>query len=252
MFSPAAATSNDTAAVAYTRGGTFTPSLNTTYNPTVCANAPYANAAFGPSSTGLKWRLVSAGIRIKYYGTELNRGGQVVGYSSPYHSDLDGNTIAQLLSHRSVDVHHVADDDGWYMVTWRPKGPDDLVFTSDPPANHAVGTNAPLAIGFSSPDITSINPDYAYECVANYEVIGEEAGPSSTKMTSDPIGTMGVLDWATSELNTMIHGATADTISAALQGVTEAISVYTTTGLPGLTVHAAKEIVSKLPFGHEL
>lgn len=71
---------------------------------------PYGNADFGAGELGVRARIVSVGIRIKYVGTQLNMGGSIAGFFDPNHTTIGNNTydlgdITNLpyASYESVD-----------------------------------------------------------------------------------------------------------------------------------------------------
>lgn len=75
-------------------------------------NGDYTGANFGTS--GVQARLVSMGFRIRYAGTELNRGGRIVLLEDPEHSNRANTTLAQLLSYEKAKEHKVSND--WIVL----------------------------------------------------------------------------------------------------------------------------------------
>jgi len=63
-------------------------------------NSPYVAGQFG--ATAVRGRFVAGEIRIRYIGTALNRGGDVIVYCEPNHNDLTGATTQSLLTNASA------------------------------------------------------------------------------------------------------------------------------------------------------
>lgn len=82
-------------------------------------NGDYAIAQFG--TQGVQARLVSMGLRVRYAGTELNRGGRVILLEDPEHSDfsVNGITLANLLAFDKAKEHKV----GTEWITLCQTGP---------------------------------------------------------------------------------------------------------------------------------
>jgi hypothetical protein len=71
----------------------------TTY---VMAANPYASGAFLNSATAdaMAGRIVSVGIRIRYVGTELDRGGLIYGFVSPTHDNINTLGLDKITAYR--------------------------------------------------------------------------------------------------------------------------------------------------------
>lgn len=95
------------------------------------SNAEYVAATFG---SGLnQYRVVSCGLRIRYVGTELDRGGQLVGYHDPQHFSIMaspgvGRTVSSLDG--EVESRRFPVDRSWKTVLYRPV--DDVDNQLDP------------------------------------------------------------------------------------------------------------------------
>jgi hypothetical protein len=252
LFNPLAAIANDLNCISVSASGiASSATIVATANLTKATNGPYVAADYGVTADLLKYRLVSAGLRIKYIGNEYNRGGMLVGYSDPFHSSQNGESIVDLRAHRGVTTH-TPSDDRWYGVTWRPAQPTDLSFVGFTPLQvNDAGAESGMAF-MIYPAVASgaaaSNPSFEYEAYVNYEVIGKKAGPQSTRMPADPIGAQGVFDWATSQINSMSGGGSVNDIADALEGVTAAMAAYSIAGLPGLTGAVAQRLARRLPF----
>lgn len=64
----------------------------------VTSNAQFDSSTFGNGSEQNRWRLVSACLRARYIGTELNRGGSIIAFAHPEHLSLTGMTATDVLA----------------------------------------------------------------------------------------------------------------------------------------------------------
>lgn len=155
-------------------------------------NSPFTFAQFGAGSTNVQFRLVSAGLRIKYSGTSLAQGGTVFGLHQPNHESVDGYTASSIMSFDEGEKFVVLDQqrgkqDAWFTVLYRPVDPDDCEF-SDLAGNPSGSGGTPNHImGFLviAPSTTPIT--FEYEAFANVEFTG---APARAKQLSwaDPVG----------------------------------------------------------------
>lgn len=132
-------------------------------------NSPYATANYIPATpNSLQTRVVSSGLRIRYIGTELNRGGQIVGLHHPAHQTLSGFNIATMDTFKESGRLPVIRD--WTTLLYRPVDTNDLNFVST--FNPAVGQ---YFMGFciQAADPSGANPQsFEYEFFSNYETQG--------------------------------------------------------------------------------
>lgn len=95
------------------------------------SNSPYTVAQLtppsGPGSALLQRRVVSAGLRIRYTGSELNRGGRAVGLHDPAHQSLEGRGEAGILLFRESGQFEVTRR--WTNLLYRPVDGEDLDFS---------------------------------------------------------------------------------------------------------------------------
>jgi len=113
---------NDAASVT---GGTINvPVIVAGSNVPQYSNSPYVLANFGQN--GLQGRVVSAGLRIRYIGTELNRGGEIVGLQHPSHSGLNGYTVPLMNAYKETARLPVIRP--WTTLLYRPVETTDLNF----------------------------------------------------------------------------------------------------------------------------
>jgi hypothetical protein len=91
---------------------------NTAWNTSINSNSP-----FGNTNTSLLplMRPVVVGVRIRYSGTELNRGGSIAFYKSKSLNNSEsasGQSFATILLANTCNVASV--DRKWHGVTWTP------------------------------------------------------------------------------------------------------------------------------------
>ena len=135
-------------------------------------NSQYPFAAFA-AGNNLQYRIVSAGLKIRYVGSELIRGGQIVGIHHPAHYSLQGYDIALLDAYIESSRLPVSRD--WTSVVYHPVDTDDLDWQNTFPPNGASPTDTTLYMGLcvQSPDSTGANPlQFEYEAHFNYELSG--------------------------------------------------------------------------------
>lgn len=140
-------------------------------------NSPLSTASFGADSDEMKFRLVSAGIRIKWAGTNLNRGGSIRSLVSVNHESVTSHdsysTLGKYVQTKISDVK-----DGWVTLTWTPIERSELDFTTIP----GVTYNMVMAIHTPAVGTDAI---FAYECFANYELIGQTVHGKTASYTSE-------------------------------------------------------------------
>jgi hypothetical protein len=111
------------------------------------------------------FRVVSFGIRVRYTGTELERGGTIYLLEHPNHGALTTLTAEDMLKYEYCDRAPV--DREWHSVIYQPRLPNDYTFST----NEYGGTSAPfMAIMIAGASTNPINFDY--EVVVNVEIMG--------------------------------------------------------------------------------
>jgi hypothetical protein len=155
-------------------------------------NGPYASTQCGTSLSGttglVTWRVVAQALYIKYAGTELNRGGDMILFEEPNHADsyqYSYNTALALDGAKRVSVTNE-----WQHVAWLPV----------PLAGTGAGTSALSETCFSASASTpgrrnlavfansAGNPQpFDFEVWSHVEYVGAPARSSSISF-NDPIG----------------------------------------------------------------
>lgn len=146
-------------------------------------NSPYSTAALAASLTaGLSWRLTAQTLYVKYTGTELNKGGDMVLIEEPSHRDLDAYSYQTALSTDGAKRVKVSND--WQSVSWVATSSPETDFTPD----YAVSapTQANKSIGVFVNTAVAAQP-FDYELYMWFEVAGPAARAPSLSF-NDPIG----------------------------------------------------------------
>jgi hypothetical protein len=88
-------------------------------------NSEYATLYQTSVDTYDKFRVVGAGLRVRYSDTELNRGGYIVGIEEPNHFSL--STSVDLADMSRFDTYKaVPATREWMSVVWHPREQDEL------------------------------------------------------------------------------------------------------------------------------
>jgi hypothetical protein len=146
------------------------------------SNARYASADI--STSGIQYRVVSAGLRVKYRGTELNRGGRFIAYEHPSHGTTVGMTNGDQLAMPGVTSVGVEGGDAWVSVVMSGvKQPEELNYRTV--TSSANGTRPFLSITWDG----GANPTFSveWEAYVNLEYIGT-AIVGLTPSHHDPVG----------------------------------------------------------------
>jgi len=156
----------------------------------------------------IQYRLVSAGLRIMWAGTELNKGGFICGMHHPQHGTLDNDSSALLLANPEATWTTFTKSPNWVTVRYSVVDTDDndyystpIVFNSDgstPVVNNGSQPGNDY-MGFLLTGCTA-STSIAYEAVANLEVVGS-ASSTRTPSIDDPVGYAAVQNALSSTLH---------------------------------------------------
>jgi hypothetical protein len=80
--------------------------------------ALYNLAQLGPGESQIQFRVVAAGLRVRYNGTELNKAGNSIPFSHPTNQPIKGISAADALSYNEIEQYAVTR--AWKQVTWVP------------------------------------------------------------------------------------------------------------------------------------
>lgn len=209
---------NDFAQIWYTdsnfTGTAITATMTATpgVNPAGIANLPFSRAQLttldANNNAAVQGRIVSAGIAIKYIGTELNRGGRIICYSDPGHGSINGATSASLGSKLEAEFSTPGPQRSKCWIVANAIDSTELSYadsdTSDPGAEATIKLVYPFSQGeplsntagdlnYGQPImgavITGVKGDaYEFEVILHVEYIGAAAQSQLTPNMSDPDG----------------------------------------------------------------
>jgi hypothetical protein len=136
-----------------------TPLINSGASPAICtsqsafagtsvdvtaANTTQINLTQIPYTAGqlanMVGRTVASGLRVRYVGTELARGGTLIVARLPINSTFQGKSFADLMSTNSIQTIPVTKT--WATVTFVPSGDSDYEYNSN--ANGIVAADSGL------------------------------------------------------------------------------------------------------------
>jgi hypothetical protein len=139
-------------------------------------NAPYAIADV--AGDAVNYRLVAAGIRLRYIGTQLEMGGSIYAAVTPSHTSLQGASAADFLALDRVE--QAPFDRSWVAVTWTPVKEEETTFIT------TYGGGTPhLAVLIKAASTTPVA--FEFEVYAHVEYIGSNVR-QKTQSHADVIG----------------------------------------------------------------
>lgn len=194
------------------------------------SNSPFTSADLS-ANDGVELRLCSLGVRVRYVGTELNRGGLRFAIQHPEHlsvANMSANDIAQF------DFHQIdSQTRDWTSVCYTPLKQRDYDFT-DNPSGFSGGAQKPgvdprpiLGILCESAS-TSIPLPFEYEITAHFEAIGAKAR-GKTISNSDVTATLKAVSAVTQGppgLSTAISNHKVSAPMVAAQAATKGSSMW--------------------------
>lgn len=156
-------------------------------------NSPFS--VTGPPLARSQMRLVGAGLRIKYSGTQLYKGGSMALYRQQDNTSVSsGATNAALLASPLAAAAPVTRD--WHSITYNPASIQDVSYQTFNPYNGILGnSHYCLLIQVTAPAVNTNQQTYDFEYTAYFEQIGSNLQLSPSH--SDPVG-HGAIQTATS------------------------------------------------------
>lgn len=144
---------------------------------------PFTNADVATNNLA-QCRLVAAGIRIRYAGTEDARQGNIVAFEEQDHSSVMGYSYLTLLQQQNTYECRPRGDGEWdASVTWSgPVQPRELEFLNDIYPYGPSGANYPVMCILVQ---GAAGASYAFDVVEHLEYIGSKTS-GKTKSHSDP------------------------------------------------------------------
>lgn len=193
MFSPFRGVAKDMVCT-YASTSAWNPSnpMGSDNPQALSTNSPWEASQFLPSGSGnpvtLKCRLYAAGLRVRYTGTALNKGGTIFGAFTPMLGWWEGHDETlrglQIASHSDFDSV-------WYTVLWTPCDPMDTMFCDrDSRADVFATDSYPICIAIN-PAVASA--PFEYEAWVHFELQGYYISNISVPRHVDPLAGQAVV-----------------------------------------------------------
>jgi hypothetical protein len=135
---------------------------------------PYSNAEFAATAGvgGIQGRVVGAGLRIRYIGPELARGGQINAVRHPENNSLVGLTLAEIKTFTTSKSYPV--DREWTYINYQPTEPDEYKYSSQATTSNGIAQwNMGFVItGTTTSTGTPGSAPFEFEVVQFIEYIG--------------------------------------------------------------------------------
>lgn len=229
---PGHAIANDSTCVYYTDSAYAGSTISTTIAAGTLGastNSPFASANFGPGFDQVSARIVAFGLRFRYSGTELNRGGSKVCLVDPTHNAIGGKSEAEMLADPQAKKLPVTRQ--WTSLIMQP------ILSTEYEFRDSTFGNGYMGVLLISPD-TSVNMPFEFEAYGIFEFQGSIAR-AQTHTLADPTGFAAVQSVA-SQMNSVVNKSTA----SAAQEMHKAVHQYIGDGISTVTagVNTAKAI----------
>lgn len=137
-------------------------------NETGMNQSPYTSTDFGETAGTKQYRPVAAGIRVRYAGTELERGGNVIPFKHPQNKSISAYSTANCLSFQ--EARRVPVTRGWHGVFYLPHTAEDYEYRIGVGDQPAPGLDGSIGILIHSGGANATL--YEWEVVCYYEVTG--------------------------------------------------------------------------------
>lgn len=194
------------------------------------------NTAFNSNVAG---RIVSVGLRIRYVGTELSRGGTIYGVHHPDHQSINGNTVSMFASLKecikepvtrkwveivasAIDPNETAYPDA---VPWNYNGNMQSIMNKYPFSQGQIlsGTGADASMGAPILGFIitgEIGNVFEWEVIEHVEYVGRPAQSMLTLSHADAEGTSTITEVAAS-VNATRAGSGESQSAAFLRGLND-------------------------------
>lgn len=188
----------------------------------VNSNSTYASANFGDPETSPdlnEARVVAAGIRVRYTGTELSKGGSLYLWHHRNNGNLDGFGVTDYLAYQGASAMAVTRQ--WSSVIWTPVGTRDTRFGYNVGAPYGPYSLAAMVTG-------ATGNTFEYEAAAVLEITGQDVR-SMTPSHADPPGFNGA-----QEMQAQDNGYFAPYVGGAaarIRAATDGLADYLATGV---------------------
>lgn len=151
-------------------------------------NSDYVQANIGAGVGTIQYRLVGAGIRIKYTGTELNRSGMVFHLEEPAHGNLNLATAANIEAYDACLKSPVTRS--WHSVVVRPIHATECEYSFQVPGTGVAPPNNQLLTLVAT---STAGNTFDFEYFGLFEVIGSTVR-GKTPSDTDRLGMDAVLN----------------------------------------------------------
>lgn len=177
---------NDNGSVTYTGPTSVMTSATllsaATLTTTADNNSSYASAAITGASNTLTTRIVAAGLYVRYAGTELNRGGDILLFEEPNHLNAQSYSFNSMLGQDATKRIPVTSE--WVHVSFTPNTVAEATFVGSQYGPFNSNSNC-LAIALAS--ATASAQPFDFEYYQHVEYVGSTAR-SSTVSFDDVVG----------------------------------------------------------------
>lgn len=197
-MNPLVGAANDQPFIQYSNPNSPTVTANGFSGTNAVSVTSNSEFAYGAAwSAGFNYRVVAAGLRIKYTGNQLTRGGRIVALQEPSHLTLATLTATSMLAYPEAKQISITEEDDWITLLYRPVDTDDFDFTNViPPWNGVNGGY--LGFWVSSHDSTGAQIQaFEFEAYVMLEFMGYNVTGKSPSY-ADPMGHAAVQSIVTS------------------------------------------------------
>jgi len=177
-------------------------------------NGDYNSAAtiVNALGQGILYRIVGAGLRIRYIGKLLDESGIAHCVIDPDHYSLSGLNINQIGQFETYFNMQVSPD--WITLTYTPVAEEEFQYQPDPINNPAANVGRTTAEHFMGIAFSGLPPgdNIAVEVIVHYEALGRPVR-GKTQTPSDVVGTGIVLN-AVGEAKQLENNDPANTVKS--------------------------------------
>jgi len=189
LANPNSGAANDVPAVTYSTAASAvsTTSATIAVDPAMgfaVSNSEYLAAQFGTTPALAKYRVVGCGLKIRYVGTQLNLGGQIIGLHEPDHNNLASQSIANFDA--QTESRRLVPDRQWTTVLYKPVTEDELLFRPDFPSALFPTVDGVFYMGFIIQSAVAAQP-FEFEYYGVYEMEGRNLR-GKVPSHNDPLG----------------------------------------------------------------
>lgn len=180
-FSPYAGLTNDSPSMWHsekTYAGTSIETSATGVSYLTMYQSPFTTASFGPGVSQKQARPVAAGLRIRYTGSLLNRGGRSITVHNSRAHSVVGLTSGSALGNRWNTSETIKND--WHHVAWIPLDDGEYQY------NSASFASSPPRIAMIVESLAGNS--FEFEVVIYSEVVSGEGIQNATPSHSDLTG----------------------------------------------------------------